>query len=302
MTLTALAGRTVRLALPLYLATLVLGALPTTVAMLGLGLLAGDRPWRGDFLGPGWLNLTVEVLMTAVQSGGSAGTALIWLALALLLPLAMLAQVAVYSFLAGGILIGLRAAPLTPAPASAQARRAVFLAACRRWFWPCFRLSLLGTSLVIAALLLGAFLASLVGGLVGPNVAFALQFAVQALAWGWIEASRAALVTEERRSVGEALRRGAQVATRPLSLVAWLLLAVPTSGLLLAAVSPPAIPDPTSVGGLLTALAFGQVVAYLGAWSKVVRLAVALRLVERAKVPGPAGAPAAVSRSASRPA
>jgi hypothetical protein len=41
---------------------------------------------------------------------------------------------------------------------------------------------------------------------------------------------------------------------------------------------PPAISDPYSGLGLVQAVAFGQVVAFLGAWTKVVRLAVAVRL------------------------
>jgi len=318
MTVRGLIGRTLRLALPLYLTTLLLGAIPTTVAMYGLWLLAGDRPWRGDLLGPGWLNLAVEVLLTAVRGGGSAGTALIWLALSLLLPLALLAQVVAYSFLAGGILEALRGDALrgplagealrrdasrTPMPGAAgtgagvlsgspTAARAAFLRACRRWFWPSFRLSLLGASIFLTALVAGSVVAALVGGLVGPNVAFALQFIMQALVWGWIEATRAVMVADGQRSVGTALWRGLRVAARPLSLVAWLLLALPSSALLLAAIMPPAPSDAASVGGLLTVLLYGQGVAFLGAWTRVVRLTVALRLVAGARVRQPGGAAA----------
>jgi hypothetical protein len=306
MTVRALVGRTLRLALPLYLTTLLLGAVPTTVAMYGFWLLAGDRPWRGDLLGPDWLNLAAEVVLTAIRGGGSAGTALIWLSLSLLLPLALLAQVIAYSFLAGGILEALREpGAATPGAASGTtsgltsaslvSARDAFLRACRRWFWPNFRLSLLGASLFLATLLLGAVLAALVDGVVGPNVAFVLQFALQAVVWGWIEAARAAMVAEGKRSVGAALWRGLRVAARPLSLVAWLLLALPSSGLLLAAIMSPAPADAASLGGLLTALLYGQGVALLGAWTRVVRLAVALRLVAGVRVPA-LSPPAAVSR------
>src|SRR5205814_3066225 len=95
---------TLRLALPIYLATVVVGLVPTAVAMLGLNALAGDRPWRADLLAPGWMNLAVELLMEAAYSRSMQGLAPVVAALLLLAPLAVLAQVVAYSFLAGGIL------------------------------------------------------------------------------------------------------------------------------------------------------------------------------------------------------
>jgi hypothetical protein len=100
---------------------------------------------------------------------------------------------------------------------------------------------------------------------------------------GWLELGRALMVAESERSVGAALRRASRVALRPSVLLIWLLLALPASGLLFAAIIPPEVDDPYSALGLLQVLAFGQLVAFLGAWTKVVRLAVALRLAPLAR-------------------
>ena len=48
MTLAGLLGKTLRLAVPLYLSTLLLGLIPTAVMMMGIGTMAGDRPWRAE--------------------------------------------------------------------------------------------------------------------------------------------------------------------------------------------------------------------------------------------------------------
>lgn len=288
MSAARLVGRTLRLAAPLYLATLVLGALPTTVAVAGLGLLAADRPWRDGLLDAGWLNLAAEIMLAAAGGDGAGGVALTWLALGLLFPAVALVQLVAYSFLAGGIIAALgrppsssrRTAAEPPAPAAPRDDRPSFWAACRRWFWPNLALTLFGGAVLLAGAGLGAILASLLGGTVGPTPAFVLQAALQALVWGWLEAARATLVVEGRRGIGPALRRGLAVARRPVAVVAWLLLALPSVGALAAAAFPPQLPDPTTAAGLVVALLYGQAVVYLGAWTKVVRLAVARRLVE----------------------
>jgi hypothetical protein len=260
---------TLRLAVPLYLAALLLGLVPTTTMMLGLTWLASDRPWRADLLGPGWLNVVVEIVMGATRGEGAPGVALLALGIGLLLPLTLLGQVAAYSLLAGGILESLRAGngPCQP-----------FWSACRRWFWSSFRLSLIGVAIVIVLMGLGALLARFARSVIGPDIAALLQYALVAICLGWLELARALMVTAADRSVGRSLRGAGRIAVRPLVIVLWLALSVPGSGLLLASIVPPAIENPYSPIGLMQALAFGQLVAFAAAWTKVVRLAVAVGL------------------------
>jgi hypothetical protein len=260
---------TVRLAVPLYLIGVVLGLLPTTVAMLGLVPLAGDRPWRGDLLSPGWMNVVAEMVMNAIYMRGTPEIALVLAAVTIVLPLTLLGQLAAYSFLAGGVLETLRAGPGAGTP---------FWAACRHWFWPFLRLSLVGGVLVLASGLVGIIVARLFRPIIGPDGMAVLQFAVQAIVLGWLELSRALMVAESKRSVGTALGRAAHLAMRPLVLVLWLIIWLPGAALFVAVLIPPAVSDPYAPLELVRALVFGQVVAFLGAWTKVVRLAIAMRL------------------------
>ena len=280
---------TMRIAVPLYLSTLVLGLLPTTVAMLGLVPLAGDRPWRADLLSAGWMNVAAELVMSAVYAREASPIALLLAAGLLVLPLALLGQVVAYSFLAGGILEALRPGPPARLP---------FWAACRRWFWPFLRLSLLGGVLVAFAGVLGAVVSGVARPVIGPDISALLQYALQAIVLGWLELSRALMVTESERSVGAALRRAGRVALRLPVLLVWLLIALPGAGLIVAALLPPAVDDPYAAGALVQALAFGQIVAFIGAWTKVVRLAVATRLALTAR---PSSPPAALRRGERRP-
>jgi hypothetical protein len=281
-----LAVTTLRLSVPLYLATVLLGLLPTTVAMLGLVPLAGDRPWRGDLLSPGWMNVAAEMVMSAAYTREAPHLVLLMVAALLVLPLALLGQVIAYTFLAGGILEALRGGPDTRLP---------FWAACRRWFWPFFRLSLLGGVFVVVVSVLGAVVTSLAGPTIGPNVSALVQYALQAIVLGWLELTRAVMVTESERSVGAALWRASRAALRPLVLVVWLLISLPGVGLFVAALLPPATDDPYAVLTLVQAVVFGQVLAFVGAWTKVVRLAVAMRLAvtARSALPRAWSAPAA---------
>jgi hypothetical protein len=273
MTLRGLLGKTLRLAVPLYLSTLLLGLIPTGVMLLGLGTLAGDRPWRGNLLGPGWLNLALEIFSEAFYSRGMPGLSLVIVGSVLLLPLMMLVQFVVYGFLAGGILEA-----LSPVPEP----RLSFWAACRRWFWPFFRLSMLGAVIYpVLSVAIGAA-AVLASGVIGPDINTLLQIAVQAVVLGWLELTRAVMVTRSTRSVGEGMRQATRLAARPLVLVAWLVLGLMSGGLLLVAILPPAVDNPYSFTDLLKALLFGQGVTFLGAWTRVIRLAVAARFAQMA--------------------
>jgi hypothetical protein len=269
MSIPSMVLKTLRLAVPLYLSTLLLGLIPTVVAMLGLVPLAGDRPWRAELLGPGSLNVFAELVMSAVYARQASPVALLFVAVLLVLPLALLAQVAAYSYLAGGILESLhgRIGP-----------RLTFRAACGRWFWPFLRLSLLGGVLAILVGVLGAVLARLGWMVIGPDISALIQYALQAIVLGWLELARASMVMESDRSVGRALRRAGRAAIRPLVLLVWLVIALPGAALLVVSVLPPSVADAYSVVALVQALAFGQIVAFIGAWTKVVRLAVATRI------------------------
>jgi len=265
----ALAARTARLSVPLYSASLLLALGPLVVGMTGLASIAADRPWRADLLGPNWLNLLMEMLGSAVSLGGSAGLMVMALAGLLLAPAAAFGQMVAYSFLAGGILETL--APGNRPDGS-------FWAACRRWFWPSLRLSLLGGVFVMLVGFGVGLLTGVTGRWISPNVSSLVQIAAQALMLGWLELARAVMVQQSQRSVVQCLSVAARAWMKPLVLLLWLALALPPVGLLLAAINPPATADPYSVLDLLTTLVYGQAVAFLSAWTKVVRLAVAMRL------------------------
>lgn len=273
MTFQALVVRTLRLALPYYLATLVLALIPTGVMMIGVYDLAGDRPWRGALLGPGWLNLASEIVMEAFYGRGLPGLAPILVGGLLLAPLAMLAQLVVYGFLAGGVLE--QAPPNRP-------DRLGFWAGCRHWFWPFLRVSVLGGTVLVLAMVAIGLLAVLSRGRLLLEGSSILQVIVAVIGLGWMELARALMVRGDSRTAARALLRAGAMAMQPLVLIVWLLGAVPTVSLLLAAISPPAVSDPYAAGSVLVALAYGQGVAFVGAWTRVIRLIVAMRLAQSA--------------------
>jgi hypothetical protein len=264
-----LAVRTLRLTVPVYLASLLLALVPAVIGMIGLASVAADRPWRADLLGPNWLNLLIELATEAVNAGGSWGVGLMALSGLALIPLAALGQVIVYSYLAGGILDRLR--PGVEVHGS-------FWVACRRWFWPLFGLSMLGSAVIVLLGMAVGLAASQVSRWISPDLSAIIQLAVQALVLGWLELARAIMVQQSQRSVGRCMLQAVRAFVRPLVLVLWLALALPLAGLLLAAINPPPTSDPYSIADLAKALMYGQLVAFLSGWTKVIRLAVATQL------------------------
>jgi hypothetical protein len=265
---------TLRLALPLYLLSLILGLIGTTLALLGLGAVA-HRPWLASLLGPDWLNGLVELGVSAFVAPPADQRAVGVLGLeALLVPLLLVvAQWIGYTFLAGGVLEQLVAG------GSARLARSTFWADCRRWFWPFVRLGALGTFLFLVLAVLGAALAVLSGRAVGMNVSTLVLAAWVAVLLGWLELARAALVWRGSRSVGSALQEATRLVVRPRALLLWVLLALPGLGLLAAAAGMPGGGESASALSTVLTIAFGQVVAFLGAWLKVIRLAAACWLV-----------------------
>jgi hypothetical protein len=277
LTVGRLLARTLGLALPLYLASLGLGLVGTTLALVGLSA-AADRPWLVDLLGPGWLNTLVEVGVSTVAAPDSDRSAVGLLALesAIVPPLLLVSQWIAYTFIAGGILERLLVRD------SRRVAAARFSAGCHRWFWPFVHLGLMGLLLLGILVAIGALVSVLIGRIVGVTVSFLMLVAWVAILLGWQEVGRAAMVWHGDRSAGLAFQRAARVIVRPRALLLWLFLALPGAGLLAVAASRPSGSDPTSALSTLATLVLGQVCAFLGAWLKVIRLAAASRLVASA--------------------
>lgn len=274
MTFWRLVVLTLRLALPLYLLSLILGLLGTIVALPGLWSFA-DRPWLGDLVGPNWLNVLVEVGVSAMVAPPADRQALGLLGLEALLvtPLLVMLQWIGYTFLAGGILERLLADQL------ARAASHGFWPDCRRWFWPFVLLGAVGTVLFAFLAALGGAMAVLGARVVGINVSAVLLAVWIALLFGWLELARAAMVWRGRRSVGKALELASRRVIRPRSIALWILLAVPSLGLLVLTASAPRTGQTSWTLTTLMSVGLGQAVAFLAAWLKVIRLAAASRLV-----------------------
>jgi hypothetical protein len=281
MRLAAPPGATARLAVPLYVSTLLAGFVPIATTMLGLAPMAANRPWSAELLSPGWMNLAVEIFMGVPYARETAPSIVLMLLGVLLVPLAYLGHVVAYSLLAGGILEAVR--PDGDPSLS-------FWAACRRWFWPSFRLSLLAAVVIVLAGVIGSALTGLAQGAIGPDLSTAIVLGLEAVVLGWLELARAMMVARGHRSVGRALWQATRGARRPMTVPVWLALSLPGAGLLLLSLFAPPVNDPYSWIELVTALTFGQGLVFLGAWWKVVRLAVAMRLASDAEPVRPSSA------------
>ena len=196
----------------------------------------------------------VPLLLTTVTSLSTVG-------------LGLLVHGLLYSWLAGGLLAALRGDP------------GGFWAHCRRWFWPMVRLGLLDLTVLTAVSVFGlVLLAALLGTTPGTfPVAVAALAVLLLLLNGILEVARAALVGRpDRRALG-ALRQALGLFISPdvlgAALLLWLFLALLGLVLVMAAVMVQLVNSPT----LLTIIV-AQALAFLTAWLKITRLAVAVEL------------------------
>ncbi|MCC6179813.1 MAG: hypothetical protein IT305_31250 [Chloroflexi bacterium] len=301
-----LLARALRFAAPLYLATLALAAVPTAIVIAAAHLAAGNRPWRTGLLDPSWLNLVVEALGEVGAPSSyvddtrlRAGLLLILLGL-LVGVVALILNGVVYAFLAGGILERLQLAvgpvggahsrvpPLEQRATDERSSVGVlrgrrmapgFWVACRCWFWPFVRLGLLGMVVYGVLAVAAALLLMWLQRVLTPTVAFVLQVAWLSLLAGWLELARAWMVRCGDRAAWHGLRAATQLTFHPRPPIIWLALALPSIGLLLVQTWMPFVGDPSSPLAILGSLLAAQVTAFAGAWFKVVRLGIALRLV-----------------------
>lgn len=279
MTVRDLVGRTLRLAVPLYLVSIAVSLVGTALAILGLMLAAGNRTWLANLLGPNWLNTLLEAIFSLGVAAPEDRVRMTLLLIGAFIgaPLLVVLQWLGYTFVSGGIVDRLLAAG-APNEASPP-----FWRTCRRWFWPFFGLGVLG--LIFSGVLasLGGLGAYYLSGVVGSTAAFLLFGAWVAVLLGWLEVARAAMVWHGSADARPALRRALELIARPGPLLLWIFLALPGVGLLLVSMSLPPAADPPALSTALLTVALGQVYAFLGAWLKVIRLAAACKLVVRAK-------------------
>lgn len=265
-----LAARRASLAVPLYLTTLLLGALPAALVAVGFTSGARGRSW-GWPPDDGWANRLAEVAVAAESLPylGAGPSARVGLALGLALlavlaaGLALVGQGLAYTFLSGGILVRLRE------------REAPFWVACRRWFGPLVRLWVVEIALLALVGLPGALLFASLASSLGPMAELVVAIGWLSLIGGWLELARAWMVVRAEpvatRAVGAALR----AARSPRVLGVWLLLGASTSAMVVLQGSALASEDPAGSFGALQALLL------VGAWLKIVRLATMVRLCER---------------------
>ena len=278
-----LATVSLRLAIPLYLANLLLALVPATLFTGALDAVAGDRPWAPALLGGNWLNQISEVAtaLTSPLGRGSDGryatAGILGILGSLMLAAMLVAQWLVYTFLSGGILERLWSTVEASTHLSTP-----FWRGCRHWFWPFAGLGLVGA---LAFVVLSAAVSAVTAPaerLLGPTAATLVGALLLSGVNGWIELARADMVRQQYRSGPRALLRAARLllipAVLPRALGIWIVAAL--LGLALLALNAAAI-RPTERVSWTTAfasLAAGQALAFLGAWLKVARLAAALRL------------------------
>lgn len=265
-----------RLAFALALPGALIGLLAAVPMLLGMRALAAAGPWPLRLADGDALNALIELgapLLTGVAAAAPdsarRGALLGALASLGLVCGGLVLEALAYAWLVGGVLERL-----------AGRRERAVLVAGRHWFGPMLRYSLSATPLFLAILGLGAGLLALLASARPP----AVWLLVLALLWlsladGLLEVGRASLVLGGERRARQGLLTALALLARPRLLapatLAWLALAalgllhLIGSAALLAAV-------PASASGVT--FAAGQVLALLGAWLKLLRLALALEL------------------------
>lgn len=266
-----------RLALALYLPSLLLGLLAAAPVFLAGDALARLGPWTARLAAGDFLNTFFE--LSAMRLGqeppAEARAAVGDLVQAVLvLPLVILLHGLLYNLLAGGVLAGL----------SGQSADS-FWRALRRWAWPMLWFGLLALPLFLALGGLGLTLVALLP--LGEALTW-LQL-VLALAWlacldGLLELARADMVARGDRRALHALGRALALPARPglflRVLAVWLLLGL--AGLVFALLNGNVTLGLPAVWPLLL-LAATQALALAGAWLKLLRLAAALGLARAAR-------------------
>ncbi len=267
-------ARDLRLALALYLPSLVLGTVSSALVFVAGTALDRTGDWTREIAAGNGANVALELATSTAgrMAAGESPTAelrtatLGVLAAVLPLPFALVLHGLAYTFVSGGVLSRI------------VDRDLGFWRACRRWFWPMLRYGLL---VCVAFLVLAAL--GLVAMVLLPerSVQQVPARSIAALAWltlvnGVLEVGRADMVVRDDRRALRSLGRAFALPRHPRvfgwALAAWLGLGM--LGALLWAlqgVSFVVVPGLAVVPSLLVQ----QALALSGGWLKVVRLGVA---------------------------
>lgn len=269
------AARRRRLALALYLPSLLLGLLATIPIFLVGENLARLGPWTARLAAGDFLNMLSEVALLGRAEGVPpearlAAANYTWAIV--LLPLGILLQGLLYNLLSGAVLEGL--AGQTPDS---------FGDALRRWAWPSLWFGLLALPLYLVLAAAGLWL--VVWLPLGDVISWPRL--LPAVAWlayldGMLELARADMVARGDRRALRSLGRTLALASRPGLLLrcagVWLLLGLASVAFSL--LNGNVIPGLPPVWPLL--LLATQALALAGAWLKLLRLSVALPLARAA--------------------
>lgn len=284
--LPTIVGRAVRsaiahwpLALALYLPGAIIALASTVPIFLSSSALAHMGPWAARAAEGGYLELVLEMgisedaarLLPETPPPSDLSAAVASAALGLLLGiLGVLLNGLAYTVLSGGILECL-----------AGRRDSGFRGACWRWTWPILRLSAAAVAIFLVVVVAGLELWGLVPG-DGPHGTLAkAAVTVVGLSYvdGTIELARASMVVGADPRVMGALSRAVALPAQPAlflrAAAAWVFLAVLGTvywGIVVAALT--AVPA-MAVG---PAFVLQQVLMLAGAWTKLLRLAVAAGL------------------------
>lgn len=266
------------LALALYVPGAALAFASAVPIFFAAVALESGGPWVAEIAEGGLANVLLEVAAAGSSRGAlgeppaaafeAAGAgAVAGLAGA---PVAVLLQGLAYTFVSGGVLARL-----------VGGREAPFLPVCRRWFWPMLRFGAL--ALLVLVVLAGLGLAAIAVSPGGGASVVALK-ALAAVAWvgcvdGLLETARADMVARDDPSALGALGRafGLVVRTPLLAQAVLLWLALAALGGVLSSVAVVALAGVPALA-LLAAALVQQGLALLGAWLKLIRLAVAVEL------------------------